>query len=114
MSDDNANDNATNGDMSLEQKEALVRDALRQVMDPEIGLSVQELGLVREIQIEDDKMHIRMIMTTPFCPYAPHLLEATRRAAQDTLNLPTTIELGMETWHPGLAEEGILDDWGLF
>ncbi len=100
--------------MSVEEKETLVRDALRQVMDPEIGLSVQELGLVRELVIEDDRMHIVMILTTPFCPYAPQLLEATRRKAQETLGLPTTIEVGMQTWTPALAEEGVLDDWGLF
>ncbi|NDJ74817.1 MAG: DUF59 domain-containing protein [Chloroflexi bacterium] len=100
--------------MSLEEKEQLVRDALRTVMDPEIGLSVQELGLIREVQIEDDKQHIVMIMTTPFCPYAPQLLEATRRKAQETLGVPTTIEVGMQMWDPSMAEEGILSDWGLF
>lgn len=100
--------------MSVEQREALVRDALRTVIDPELGLSVQELGLVRDLDIQDDKLHIMMIMTTPFCPYAPQLLEATRKKAQETLGVPTTIELGMQAWNPSMAEEGILDDWGLF
>lgn len=102
------------GQMSVEQKETLVRDALRQVLDPEIGLSVQELGLVREILIEPDRVHIVMLMTTPFCPYAPMLLEATREKAQATLGLPTTIEIGMEMWDPSMAEDGVLSDWGLF
>ena len=100
--------------MSREDQEALVRQALREVYDPEIGLNVVELGLVREIDIQDDRMHIVMLMTTPFCPYAPQLLEMTRRKAQDTLGLPTTIEVGMELWDPSMAEEGVLSDWGLF
>lgn len=100
--------------MSNEDKEGLVRDALRSVIDPEIGLSVQELGLVREIEIRDDRAHVVMIMTTPFCPYAPHLLEMSRSKVQDTLGVPTTIEMGMEMWDPSLAEDGVLGQWGLF
>ena len=96
------------------QKEHLVREALREIYDPEIGLNVVELGLVREIIVDDDKLHIVMILTTPFCPYAPQLLEATRRKAQDTLGVPATIEVGMQLWDPSMAEEGALSDWGLF
>jgi metal-sulfur cluster biosynthetic enzyme len=101
-------------ELSREQREELVREALREVMDPEIGLNVVELGLLREMDIQDDHAHILMIMTTPFCPYAPQLLEMSRRKVQDTLGVPTTIEVGMEIWDPSMAEEGVLSDWGLF
>jgi metal-sulfur cluster biosynthetic enzyme len=102
------------GTVARAQKEHLVREALREIYDPEIGLNVIELGLVREIIIEEDRLHIVMILTTPFCPYAPQLLEASRRRAQEALGLPTTIEVGMEIWDPSMAEEGVLSDWGLF
>jgi metal-sulfur cluster biosynthetic enzyme len=101
-------------ELSREEKIDLVRTALREVYDPEIGLNVVELGLVQEIQVEDDRAHVVMIMTTPFCPYAPQLLEAARRKTQDTLGVPTTIEVGMGMWDPSMAEQGVLDDWGLF
>jgi metal-sulfur cluster biosynthetic enzyme len=114
MPDDKQTNDKDLSVLSREEKEALVRDALRSVLDPEIGLSVQELGLVRELDIQDDRMHMVMILTTPFCPYAPQLLEATRQKAQETLGVPTTIEVGMEFWNPSMAEEGILGDWGLF
>ena len=55
-----------------------------------------------------------MIMTTPFCPYAPQLLEQTRRTGQEYLNRPTTIEMGLEMWDPSMMEDGAADDWGLF
>ena len=100
--------------MSREERENLVREALREVVDPEIGLNVIQLGLVRELAIDDDKAHIVMILTTPFCPYAPQLLEMTRRKAQEALGVPTTIEVGMEIWDPSMAEDGVLDNWGLF
>lgn len=99
---------------NIASKEDGLREALRVVIDPEIGMNIVELGLVRHIEIHEDRVHITMIMTTPFCPYAPALLEQTRRAAQDYLKLPATIEMGLEMWDPSMMEEGVADDWGLF
>ena len=91
-----------------------VREALRTVMDPEIGLSVIELGLVRDLSIQDSSQHIKMIMTTPFCPYGPALLESTRAKAEEATGETTTIEMAMEPWDPSMMEEGIGAEWGLF
>jgi metal-sulfur cluster biosynthetic enzyme len=95
-------------------KEEGLREALRVVIDPEIGMNVVELGLVRDVEVYEDRAHITMIMTTPFCPYAPQLLEQSRRTAQEYLKVPTTIEMGLEMWDPSMMEEGAADDWGLF
>ena len=91
-----------------------IREALRVVVDPEIGLNVIELGLIREIELHEDRAHVVMIMTTPFCPYAPQLLERTRRTAQEAAGVPTTIEMGLEMWDPSYMEEGAGGEWGLF
>jgi len=93
---------------------ANTKQALRQVVDPELGLNVIELGLVRDLIIEEEKANISMIMTTPFCPYAPALLEMTRKKAEESVQIPTTIEMGMEMWDPSMMEEGTGADWGLF
>src|SRR3989337_738934 len=77
-----------------------VKDALRQVVDPEIGLNVIELGLIRNLTISDDRAKLVMIMTTPFCPYGPALLEMARQKAEGALKLPTEIEVGMEMRDP--------------
>jgi metal-sulfur cluster biosynthetic enzyme len=98
----------------VKSKEDGLIEALRAVIDPEIGMNIIELGLIRDTEIEDDRAHITMIMTTPFCPYAPQLLEQTRRTAQEYLGLPTTVEMGMEMWDPSMMEDGAADDWGLF
>lgn len=97
-----------------QSKEESLREAMRAVIDPEIGMNVIELGLLRRVEIYDDHAHIVMIMTTPFCPYAPQLLEQSRRTAQAHLGVPTTIEMGLEMWDPSMMEEGAADDWGLF
>jgi metal-sulfur cluster biosynthetic enzyme len=98
----------------IQSKEEGLLEALRSVVDPEIGMNVVELGLIRRTEIFDDRANILMIMTTPFCPYAPQLLEQTRRTAQEFLSVPTTIEMGMEMWDPSMMEDGAADDWGLF
>lgn len=91
-----------------------LKDALREVIDPEIGLSVIELGLIRDVSIEDDQARISMILTTPFCPYGPALLEMARQKAETALERPTIIEMGLEMWDFSMMEEGAGADWGLF
>jgi len=90
--------------------------ALREVIDPEIGMNVVELGLVREVEYDEatKKAHIKMIMTTPFCPYAPAMLDMTRTKVEETLGAKTTIEMGMELWDLSYMEEGTGAEWGLF
>ena len=90
------------------------RDKMREVIDPEIGLNIIELGLVRDLLVFDDRAEVEMILTTPFCPYGPAMLEMTRVKAEQALELPTTIEMGMEMWEPSMMEEGAGAEWGLF
>lgn len=98
----------------LKELEDQVREALRQVIDPEIGMDVVTLGLVRDLQIEEDNIHTIMILTTPFCPYGPQIMEQVRRTAGEAASRKSTIEMGLEIWDPSMMEEGAGDDWGLF
>ena len=91
-----------------------VRFALRQVVDPEIGMDVVALGLIRDLTLEVDRSHVKMILTTPFCPYGPQLLEQVRMTVQETTGVPTTIEFSPELWDPSMIEDGAAQDWGLF
>lgn len=91
-----------------------LKTELRTVMDPEIGLNIIELGLVRNVTIKDGQAVISMIMTTPFCPYAPAMLEMTRKKGEEALNMPTSMSLGFEPWDPSLMEDGVAADWGIF
>lgn len=91
-----------------------VTDALREIVDPEIGLNIIQLGLIRDIRFEDDSAVISMILTTPFCPYGPAMLETTRQKAEEVLKVPTHIDLGMDMWDFSMMEEGLAGDWGLY
>ena len=85
---------------------------LREVVDPEIGMNIIELGLVRDVLVEDDMAKLTMILTTPFCPYGPAMLEMTRSKASEAAGKPAVIELGMEMWDPSMMEEGAGAAWG--
>ena len=89
-------------------------EAFRKVIDPEIGLNIIELGLVREVVIREDGAEVTMMMTTPFCPYAPAMLETTRLQAEEAVKKPTTIEMSIEPWDPSFMEESVGRDWGFF
>ena len=95
-------------------EELALRDALRSVVDPELGMNIVELGLIRKLSIQPDFTEITMIMTTPFCPYGPAILEQTRRAAEGHLHTPVKLVLGMEMWEPSMMEGGPPAEWGLY
>jgi metal-sulfur cluster biosynthetic enzyme len=60
--------------------EADVREALREVIDPELGINVVDLGLVYGVQVEEHSARITMTMTSPACPlrdYIQDLVEST-------------------------------------
>jgi metal-sulfur cluster biosynthetic enzyme len=87
-------------------------EELKKVMDPEIGLNVLELGLVRNVAIINGEAKMMMIMTTPFCPYGPALLETTRQQTETGLGMPTSITLSYEPWDPSMMDENARIDWG--
>ena len=64
--------------------EDMVRSALKNVYDPEIGVDVVNLGLIYKIDVYDQgkKVDVDMTLTTPACPAGPQILEQARRAAQ--------------------------------
>jgi metal-sulfur cluster biosynthetic enzyme len=88
------------------QQEMAVRSALETVMDPEIGLSVIDLGLIREIHFLPDKTFVRMMLTTPFCPYAPQLMEEVKQATMGVVpSLPCEVEIMPDPWSPELMPD---------
>jgi len=91
-----------------------LRESLREVFDPELGLNVIQLGLIRDAFLNNNELKIKMILTTPYCPYAPAMLEMTQKKAQNVLNIPTSVELEMQVWDFSMMEEGAAPDWGLY
>ncbi|MHC1741098.1 MAG: metal-sulfur cluster assembly factor [Anaerolineaceae bacterium] len=96
------------------EKTATLRKGLCEIVDPELGLNIIQLGLIRNVTIDAEAAIVKVILTTPFCPYGPSMLESIRTKAEQILERPVSIDLGMEAWDFSMMEEGLGEDWGLF
>ncbi len=90
--------------------------ALRQVFDPEIPVNIYDLGLVYDIQIDDDhNVAIKMTLTAPNCPIADQLIQEVHDAVKDVPGVvDVRIELVFEpAWDKSRMSEEALAELGL-
>src|SRR4051812_49335475 len=80
--------------------ELAILDALRAVVDPEIGMNVVELALIKQILLGKDETEIKMILTTPFCPYAGAMIQQVKEQAESVVEHDVKVTLLAERWDP--------------
>ena len=80
--------------------ELAILDALRGVVDPEIGMNVVELALIRQIILGPESTEIKMILTTPFCPYAGAMIQQVKEQAESVVDHDVKVTLLAERWDP--------------
>ena len=80
--------------------ELAILDSLRAVVDPEIGMNVVELALIRQILLGPDSTEIKMILTTPFCPYAGSMIAQVKEQAETVVEHDVKVTLLAERWDP--------------
>lgn len=95
-----AADGALPFDPKRRATELAILDALRSVVDPEIGMNVVELALIRQILVGEDESEIKMVLTTPFCPYAGSLIAQMKEQAESVTDHPVKITILAERWDP--------------
>lgn len=87
--------------------EAAIIETLRQVIDPELGCNIVDLGLIYSVTITDAKVSVVMTLTTPGCP----MHESIRWGAQNALlTLEGVEDAEVEVvwdppWHPSMMTE---------
>ncbi len=75
-----------------------IRGNLKNVCDPELNISVIDLGIIYDIYEKDGKIEIKMTLTSPICPYGKTLMEQVKAKCDEIVGVENTqIKL---VWHP--------------
>jgi metal-sulfur cluster biosynthetic enzyme len=90
---------------------ATIVEALRSVYDPccqEKGISVVDMGLVRRVHADGGGARVELVLTTGWCPFTGHLLEAIRERVEA---LPEVEQAAVEvTWDEPWTTDRLSDD----
>ena len=85
-----------------------VKDALRQVEDPELGMDIVDLGLLYEVDVAGPRVKVTYSLTSMGCPAGPLIEQDIARVVQD---LPDVEEVDMElTFDPPWTPDRMSDD----
>lgn len=96
-----------------------VREIIRQnVFDPEIGFNIVDLGLIYDIQVSDDnKVDIKMTLTSPGCPVGPQLIRGVQtyvHQAHPDLDAINVHVVWTPMWTPEMISQEAKDQLGFF
>ncbi len=87
-----------------------VINALKEVYDPEIPINIYDLGLIYDIKIKDNKIKIKMTITTAACPVAYVILDAAEASVKQNVGdeYDVKVELVLDPpWDPTrITEDG--------
>ncbi|MFA9441810.1 metal-sulfur cluster assembly factor [Uliginosibacterium sp. sgz301328] len=95
-----------------------LREALRTVIDPEVGMNIVDLGLVYRIEEKDGVIQIDLTMTSPACPMGESIAEEAEQAARSCLPPSQPVDLAL-VWDPPWSPARMTDaarahfGWGL-
>lgn len=84
-------------------------EALKDVIDPEIGLNVVDLGLIYQINFDEENSRIKCVftLTTQFCPMGESITEAVKRALENAFpQMEVALELTFDpAWNQEMISE---------
>ena len=87
-----------------------VRSALKQVIDPEVGVDIVSLGLVYRVEVDAGTVTVTFTLTTPGCPLRTVMtsgVSATVYALPGVEHVNANL-VWEPRWHPGMIERGAL------
>ncbi len=90
-----------------------IREALRDVIDFELGLDVVALGLIRDVEVDEETAKITMILTSPMCPMASFMMQQVHDRAGEVIDKEVEVVYGKEMWKPDMMEEDAREALGI-
>jgi metal-sulfur cluster biosynthetic enzyme len=84
--------------------EDAVRDALRQVIDPEVGVNIVDLGLVYRIAVGEGRVAVVMTMTSPACPLSEYLKDDIAKTVRRRVPHVHDVDIDL-VWEPAWTPE---------
>lgn len=100
---------------SVMPTEEEVRNALRSVIDPEVGMNIVDLGLVYRVETSGNKVQVDLTMTTPACPMGEMILDNARQSLAAVAPDGTEIDLKLvwePRWDPSKMTEDAREHFG--
>lgn len=77
----------------------LVRHALRNVVDPEVGINIVDLGLIYDVRVSPEMIAIDLTMTSPACPMSDLVLADAGSALAGAFPDGPPVHIAL-VWHP--------------
>jgi metal-sulfur cluster biosynthetic enzyme len=101
--------------------EDAVRETLKEVIDPELGVNIVDLGLIYEVDVQttdgvDAKVAINMTLTSPACPAGPQLIGQSKQVVGEMDEVgEVEVKLVMSPpWSPDRMTDEARDELGIF
>ena len=95
--------------------EIVVRSLLRNVIDPEVGMNIVDLGLVYGVEISANKLSVNLTMTTRACPMSEMIVDDARQALTGLVPAGTGIDINLvwePPWDPSKMDQQALEYFG--
>ena len=89
--------------------EETIRAVLRNVLDPELGINIVDLGLIYEIKIDENNVAIEMTMTAPACPMGGYLQEQVQSTLTQSLEDVGQVNVEI-VWSPRWTPERMSEE----
>jgi len=91
-----------NGGFAMKLTKEEVLKVLKNVVDPEVGINIVDMGFIYGVDIEGDKVKIRMTLTTPSCPMHSMFVHEVENAVKSTFdNVEVQVEMVFDPpWTP--------------
>ena len=96
--------------------EDAVFEAIKEIIDPEVGINIVDMGLIYGVDVEADTVNVTMTLTSPGCPAGGQIVNGTQHVTQQ---LEGVEEVNINVvwtprWTPEMMTEEAKDELGIF